>query len=139
MSLSAIRPFLRTRMNALGFTEWTDGFNFDNIPETILDKAYHISSPSADGRAVTMHDLQVDFGHEIEVFRKGFNDPAEAIDMIIEDMEDIICDLLDPEQRFDGHLNIEIKGFTLEPLNDENDNSVKATLSISVRVTLGVT
>lgn len=139
MSLSLVRSFLRDRMNGLGYVEWTDAFSTENIPSTILDKTYHILSPSADGRAINMHDLPIDFSQELSIFRRGFRNPAEAVDGVIADLEDIICDLFDPEQRFDGHLNIVLGGFTIEPLGDDNDNSVKATLNLSVQVTLGVT
>jgi hypothetical protein len=138
MSLSLVRPFIRTRLNELGFQEWPDGFNTENIPETLLDKAYHIATPSADFGTLNHHDQPIDLRQELSIFRKGFRDPAEAIDTIIGDCEDIVCDLLDPENRFDGHLNIVFRGFTIEPLNDENDNSVKAVLSFDVVVTLGV-
>lgn len=136
MTLTDVRDFLRTRMDALLFTEWQDGFNVNNIPDTILDKAYHILSPNAETVKLDMVILDMDFHQEIAVFRKGFRNPAEAIDAAIEDMETIIVDLISMANRFTGHLNVIPGGFTIEPLSDDNDNSVKATLNLRVKVLL---
>lgn len=139
MSLTGIRQFIRTNMDDLGFQEWTDAFNTDNIPNDILDKSYHILSTTVDESTVNMHDLPLEFEQQISVFRKGFRDPAQAVDTIIEDCENIICELMHPDNRFDGHVNTIFRGFTIAPLNAENDNCVKAILTFNVRVILGVT
>jgi hypothetical protein len=49
MSLTSVRPYFRTHCNALGFTEWMDGFNIENIPSTLIDMAYHIGPPQTTG------------------------------------------------------------------------------------------
>lgn len=139
MRLADIRPFLREVVTDLGFTEWPDGFNFENIPENISEKAYHILTPSGDGGPISMHDQQVSVVNQIRIFRKGFRDPGEAIDTIMSDLDNVICDLFHPEHRFNGHLNITLDGFEINPLSDSNDNSVVATLNVNVKVTLGVT
>ena len=139
MKLADIRPFLREALTDLGFTEWPDGFNFANIPENISEKAFHILNPSGDGGPISMHDQQVSVLSEIRLFRKGFRNPGETIDKIMADLDNVICDLFHPEKRFDGHLNITLNGFEINPLSDSNDNSVVATLNVNVKVTLGVT
>lgn len=139
MKLADIRPFLREVMNDQGFTEWPDGFNFENIPENIEEKAYHILTPSGDGGPISMHDQQIGVTNEIRIFRKGFRKPGETIDLIMSDLDNVICDMFHPENRFKGHLNITLDGFEINPLSDSNDNSVVATLNVNVKVTLGVT
>lgn len=139
MNLSIARTTIRSVMEDLGFEEWTDAFNIENIPETLLDKSFHILSPSASGVKLNMHDQVIDFEHHLTIFRRGFQNPAEAEDSIIEDCEDILCSILSPENRLVDKLNIKFEGFTIDPLNIENDNSVKATIILIVQVTLGVT
>lgn len=138
MTLNEVRGFLREHLNELGYREWKDAFAVDNIPSTIDDKSYHILSPAASGVQLNMRDQVIDFDQNVSIIRKGFRNPAEAVDRVVADVQTILCDLLAPENRVAGHLNVKFGGFTIEPLNDENDNSVRATINLSVQVSLGV-
>ena len=42
MSLSNIKSLFRTRLEGQSFEEWEDAFNLENIPNSSLDKAFHI-------------------------------------------------------------------------------------------------
>ncbi len=140
MSLSAGRTFLRERMDLLEFTEWANPFDSENVPDSQLDKTYQITSPSASGISLNQNDQIIEFENNIHIFRKGYQSPAEAVDSILADIEEILSDLLAPAQRLGGgHLNIIFGGFTIEPLNDDNNNSVKATINVRIKVALAVT
>lgn len=127
-------------MDGLGFEEWKlTAFENTPIPEHVMDKAYHISSPSAQSVSQNQNDLALDFEQHIAIYRRGFSDTSEAVDNVICDIQSVLDDLLAPAQRLgNGHLNIKFEDFTIEPVNTENDNSVKATLKLSVRLAIGL-
>jgi len=124
MSFSAVRPYFRTQLRALGFTEWTDAFNTDNIPSTRIEKAFHIENP--DGSRRDIYDQQsqdVELGVTIRTFRKGFRDPATAVDSALADLDAILARCLASERRLGTQIkNIVYNNHTITPLNDTNDN-----------------
>lgn len=124
MSFSLVRPYFRTNLRALGFTEWTDAFNFENIPSTRLEKAFHIENPSGSRRDVydpTSQDIELDV--TIRTFRKGFKDPAQAVDSAIADLEAILTRVLASDRRLGtGIKNVVYNNHTITPLADTNDN-----------------
>lgn len=123
---TAVRPYFRSNMNALNYTEWTDGFNIENIPSTKLEKIYHILTPSGSRRDVydqTSQDVELDV--TIRVMRKGFKNPAGAIDTTLVDLQNILNRCLDSERRLGAEIkNIAYNGHTITALNETNDNAV---------------
>ena len=80
MSLTSVRDYFRTRLDGLGFTEWTDGFDFEYVPETIIDGSYHLTVGSLS--LITSNHTVDDINYPIAIglYLKGFRDPASAID-----------------------------------------------------------
>jgi hypothetical protein len=141
MSLSVVRPFFRSVLNSQGYTEWTDGFNSENIPSTLLDLSYHIETLNFTGIRLNQSDQEIEMDVSVSLFFKGYRDPAEAIDLSIEKVEDFIKEVLKPSFRVgqftDGIKNITLQGFTLEPKDGTNDNLVKASVIFAVFVIIG--
>lgn len=139
MSLSTVRGYFRTKMDALVYQEWTDGFNFDNIPSTLLNKAYHIQSGTITGLRNNQNDQETSQIVTIRSFYKGFRDPASAIDTAVSETELIIKAMCAPTSRLatTGLTNVIFQDATLEPNSLSNDNIVKATLQFSVFVIIG--
>lgn len=140
MSLTAVRSYFRTRMDSLGHEEWTDGFNFDNIPETILDRSYHIESGPIAGNSQNQTTLDANSPVTLRLFLKGYRTPAEAIDSGISYGEAAICDIIKPSNA--NGVTIKDVNFTsmqILPLNSSNDNSVVVEMSFTVRIFLDVT
>jgi hypothetical protein len=139
MSMTLVRPFIRGRMNALGFREWADGFNTSNIPSTLLDKSYHIQSNNFVTIGLNQHSQDLNMQVILRVFRKGFRDVASGIDTSINDSETIIKDLLAPSVRIGtaGFKNIVFNNLGLEPI-ESNDNIIIASLDLNFLIVLGV-
>ena len=113
-------------MDALGFREWKDGFNFENIPETILDKAYHIETPSGSRRDVyDMQTQDVEMDVTVRLIRKGYRDPASGIDTTLVNLDAILARTLASSRRIGTNIkNIAYSSHTVQPLADSNDNAV---------------
>lgn len=131
--ITAIRPYFRARLNALGFREWKDGFNFENIPSTILDKSFHIEVPSGarlNAFDMTSNDITQDV--VVRVFFKGFRNPADAIDTAMLRYEQILESVLASENRIGVDIkNVYFSSMQILPLSDSNDNAVILEISFS--------
>ena len=131
--LTAMKPYFRARLNALGLREWTDGFNFENIPANILDKSYHLEFPS--GARVDAYDMTSnDITHDIvaRVFFKGFRNPSQAIDAALLKYEQILESVLASENRVGVAIkNIYLDSCQIRALSDSNDNAVILEITFS--------
>jgi len=125
-AFTAIRPYFRSNLVALGFKEWTDGFKVENIPSAKLEKAFHIESPTGSRRNSYDQQAQdVEIDVTIRTFRKGFKDPASAIDTTMSDLDTILTRCLASERRFGAQIkNITYNNHTISAINDTNDNAV---------------
>lgn len=139
---ASVRSYFRTRMNALGYTEWTDGFNFENIPNTLMSKKgrmYHISSPTS-GRsdAYDMTSQDIDQDVVVRVFFKGYKDAASAIDAAMAAKDTILGDVLDAVNRTSVLTNVFYNNDQIIELNDTNDNAAILELNFIARIVLCV-
>lgn len=136
MSIAAIKPYFSSKLVALGFEEWPDGFGDDNIPSTMLDKAFHQRFLSADSRSINQESFEMVVRHEVKVFIKGFNSPSTAIDEGLVLGQTIVASCLNLADYLDAGIKaLFFDGFTVDPYDDiNNDNIVVLTLSFSVRV-----
>jgi len=131
--LTQIRPYFRARLNGLSLREWKDGFNFENIPSTLLDKSYHIEMPSGarlDAFDMSSNDITQDV--VVRVFFKGFRNPTDAIDAAVLKYEQILEEVLESENRIGVQIkNIFFNSSQILPLSDSNDNAVILEITFS--------
>lgn len=80
MSLAEIRPYMRDILDGLGYDEWTDGFNFENIPSTIFNESYHLEVGVISAGVANQRAYRFTAPVLLRVFLKGFRSPSEAID-----------------------------------------------------------
>lgn len=138
MSLTNIRTYFRERFDGLSYLEHEDGFNRQNIPQTILNKSYHILVESVTGGPINQLDQRTSSGVLISVFFKGYRNVNEAIDDAISNVEIIIKDVCKIANRTSMLLNVVFEGCDFLPLSDTNDNSVLVEMRFSADVEIGV-
>ncbi len=137
MSLTNAVVIFQTQMDGLGYSEWQDAFNIENIPSTILDTSYHIDLSTGEAAVINSSALQEIGTVVLRVFRKGFRDTVAMRDEMLAEKDTIICDILAPAVRLQsGIKNIVYNSFALQPLSDSNDNSAILELNFSVVVYL---
>jgi hypothetical protein len=141
MAWSDVRPFFKTHLDLLAYTEWTEGF-FDiaNLPETLVDKAYHVIINDINGDKQNQADQESTLEVELSTFYKGYRYPAEAIDAAVAGSEEIMCALVSPLARTmtTGILNVVFNKANIAPIDNSNDNTVVVTHTYSVRVITAV-
>lgn len=138
MSLSNVRTYLRTRLDGLGYHEHVDGFNTENIAESVLDMAYHILVNSIDGGSINHTHQNTVSRVSVKVFHRGYRDVTEAIDTAIASLETIVRDVCKVANRTSSVFNVVFETCDFQPFSSANDNSVMIDISFSVSVILGI-
>jgi hypothetical protein len=139
MSLTEIRPYFRVHMKAEGFSEWADGFAIDNIPDNIIDYAFHISTPTVSGVVLNHTDQETETTVVVSYLIKGFRDPASAIDKVLEKGENILGRTQLASNRLtSGIKNVLFQDLSITPLAASNDNVVLGEMTFLVRVPLQI-
>ena len=118
-------PYFRARLNSLNYKEWEDAFNFDNIPQTRLDMAYHLEVGAIDSGPANQLAHQFSMPVVVRVFIKGGRDTKASRDDALSQSETILAEILKPSNR----LGIAIKdvqpdGLTLNVLDTSDDNDI---------------
>lgn len=140
MSLSAVRTYFRTRMKSLGYKEWTDGFASDNIPNTIVDRCFHMVTETPINTITQNHTtLDLLFPMTIHFFVKGFRDPASAIDKSLELGQGIVCDIIRPSNA-NGVTIKSVQFLDMIPIQlaESNDNDVILEMNFNVRLLMDI-
>lgn len=138
MSLTLVRGYFKTRLEGLGYSEWRDGFSVENVPETVLDKTFHVLLESVTGGSINHTHQDTVSAVIVRVFFRGYRDVTEAIDESISGLEGIVKDVCKVENRTSKILNVVFDGADFEPLNISNDNSVLLTIRFGAQVVIGV-
>lgn len=140
MSMTNVRSYLRYHAKSLGLTEWKDGFNSENIPDAMIDRAFWLDmSDVVTGVSRNQNDQVLNVPQSIKVFRKGHALPAEAIDAIVLLSENLIKAVVLPENALtqgNGIVNVLFDTCRYEPLSTTNDNVAVATLTFNFQVIL---
>ena len=129
MSLSDIRPYYRNIINALNldFQEHEDGFAFDNIPASLLDRSYHIQLGTGLGDPLNQTDQRIEMDVTLRLFFKGFRNVSDALDSTIGVAETVIANCLKLDNRGDrtkGVVNVQLGTLSVLPYADTNDNNI---------------
>ena len=141
MSLSNVRGYFRTHFDAESYTEWKDGFNKDDIPNSIINKSYHILSPTIVQQNHNQIHLELVETIETTFTLKGYRTPADAIDDAHTEIEDLLDRILGHSNRtksVSGIKNVVLDNIDIEPYSEDNDNMVRVTMRFSVLVMIDV-
>lgn len=129
MSLAVVRPYFRNIIDTLstgqglGYVEHRDAFNYNNIPGTELDQAYHLETGAIVNIAVDQLTYTIQFPVTVRLFRRGYNDTVQAHEDLIADTDSILAAILDPANKLDGTLFNVIPGsINYVQLSFDNDN-----------------
>lgn len=133
MGLIDVRDLFKNKMNSLGYTEWEDEFNIENIPSSILDKSFHVESGDIASTASNHQPYRFDCPITLRLFLSGYLKPAEAVDDAFVHCEEILSEILSPDYRL-GSLVHDVSPVTIavEPLSASNDNTVVLVITFNV-------
>jgi len=138
MSMTTVRSKFRSIMIAQGFTEWKDAFNED-IPNTIQHKAFQIQFRNVTGQGLNQHIQEIRCEAVIKFWYDGKRENWLAMDQVILLNENIIKAVIPASVRLAEPIkNILFNSFSIDPVDESNDNMLESSLSFTVHVILGV-
>lgn len=133
--ISRVRQYIRDRVNesTQGLKEWTDNFNFENIPKNRFNKSYHINIDVINSFQLDDQSLRDESNISLRIFFLSPKDNQSYVDNALDIAHEIRLRLIDPLKiRKDEHI-IEVICNSITPeffLN--NDNSIIINLNLSM-------
>ena len=128
--------------------EWTDALVFDdanNIPSTLLNTRHHIELSNWTSSPAQDLSVQDQFSVTLTIFKKGFTDPQDALDDLLDKALCIKHQLINPQnvEAFKTLNNAAIDAVenttgTASEIDASNDNIIKIALEFNVRLFFGV-
>lgn len=137
MSLTSVVPYFRTAMNSLNHTEWKDAFSDDNIPSTLMDRAYHILVSETNNIKQNQDLIELEQAVSVKLYVKGYRTTSDGRDRAITYQENVIKEILETDRRaasYSGIKNVKYTGGGLTELSQDNDNLIRITLNFNCHV-----
>lgn len=133
---SQVRTFFNQIIKDSGpFREWKDAFNFENIPNNIIDRSYHLEIESIQSQAQNDATSDENMSVTLRVFFKGLREVQPQLDKAFDECFVIKTNLI-RRPNFIGQANIKSVIFnSLAPsFPTSNDNLILMTFNFTVRL-----
>lgn len=132
MSLSVPRTKLIADMKALGYNQIQDAFDFQNVGNTRLEKAFHIeqgriSAISHDQQTVTFSNIQT-----IRFWEKGKKKTSDLMGDSLTSTDTILAAIMAIANRVDGVSKIDLVEIQFVPHSSDNDDIVRGELVLDI-------
>lgn len=138
MSLTAPIQYAVKELTKLGYTEWEEPFDPENIPSSLMDKAFHVSMDPFNGFVKENVSQAIDVPVTVRCFFKGFRTPKDARDEAIAQCDEIIADMINATNFRSFSIpitGVQFDSGRIDPFeNDQNDNVVVAVLTFVFRI-----
>jgi hypothetical protein len=135
MSFSGAKAYARGLMTDLGYTEWLDGFNFENIPRTLQNRAYHLELGQATIASTHQDNHAGTVPLTVRVLLGGFRNPKSKIEEAAALAETIVDEFVKPSNRLtqttsgNGKLvNVRFVDKSIVAHGPTNDNLMRAVI-----------
>lgn len=137
MSLTSVRNYFRDRLDGLGYEEYQDGFDFDNVGENIIDGLYHLQAGTITLNSQNQTVIDMTYPIAVRLYLHGYRDPASAVDSSIGAGEQIICDLVKVENAHQTNIK-DVRFVSMEPLpkDVQQDNIILLEMFFDCQVVL---
>jgi len=136
MSLASVRPFFRSRLNALGFKEHIDAFDDENRAQNKLEKLYRLESGPASGSpsSQTVHIFEVPIALVITL--KGVGDKnVDLSDRAWIVAEEVLADFLPIATRNGTAIKDIVPGdISISPYSVTDDNDLILNMAFTATV-----
>lgn len=128
--------YCRDRLTSLGLAEWTDAFNSENIPRTLLDDTFHIEIGTVSRKFEHHDNIEINVPLTIRTFGRSFVDTGEGRDNAISLADTIIDEFVKAENRLNDTdiKTIQFDNMNLNALNESNDNSLVLVLDFTALI-----
>lgn len=131
--LNKFIPYVRSKLDLMGYMEHVDEYDDDNIAATIIDRSYKITPGSLSSSRSNHSDFEWTFPVTVDLWFRGFNKPSDALDYAIERVESFLDNTLDLGDRFNvaGLREIYSTSIDFKPLSESNDCIIQASIGLT--------
>ena len=129
--------YAQARMEALGYEEWEDDFNHENIPQNKLEDVYQIEVGSISGGQQNQYDLEILVPLKVYFFVAPKRDVLANRDSALSALDTLVAAFVLGSNRLaygSGLKDVRFKNAALEKLADSNDNGMKVTAEFDALV-----
>ena len=147
--LTQVRDYIKTRVTAEDstFQEWTDSLeNIGNIPNTVLDRTYHITLAGITSSTNNDAFIQDSFSVIVTIFKRAYTDPVVNRDVVLQKANCFRLNFIDPENvetykaANDGNIeDVQSVSITPSEIDVTNDNIIQVEIELNVRLFFGIT
>lgn len=133
MSFVTPRSNIVTIMKNLGYKKLKDAFDFENVGNTKLEKAFHLEqgpiNPSGhhQGNISLLNEMTLRF------YSKGKRDTEDLMGDALVELDTICNGVLAISNRINGVTNILFGGFNAVPHSDDNDDIIRGELNLTIQ------
>jgi hypothetical protein len=143
MSFQDLRPYFQGRIAAADsdYQEWTDAFSEENIPDSLINKSYHLSYGDFNlSSGLQNGDFNYNGFVTLNVYFKGYAAPIDTIDSAWAKAQTIIQECCKHSQRLtqSNIKNILAQSVGVSPLGRSNDNIIRLTIVFNCKVIIAV-
>ncbi len=135
MSFATPRSNLFAIMESLGFVAVKNAIDFENIGDTKLDKAFHVTQETVSSDAHDQQTVGVDNPQTLRFYNKGKKDTNVTMTKTLEELDTIMNRIMDIKNRTDGVRNILFDEFSAVEHSDDNNDIIRGELSITYKQT----
>ena len=147
---SDIRKYFNKEIQSVDsdLKEWKDALVYDdaaNIPSTLLNNRYHIEIGSWSSTPAQDLSVQDQFSVILSIFKKGFDEPQDVLDELLDKALCIKAQLINPQNvetfkqvNTSAIEAVENTSGTAGEIDSTNDNIIKIALEFNVRLYFGV-
>lgn len=128
-------------MNTLGYREWTDAFNFQNIPKPLQNTAYHLELGEATLEKVDQDNQTVVQPLRVRILFAGQSDPNAKRATVDVAGKAVVTSFQLPENRLtqavvnsEKILNVIFQSKTIDVIDVTNDNSMFLVLNFDFKL-----
>jgi hypothetical protein len=139
-----MRDYLKQTIVAVlpDMKEWTGSLeDIGNIPQTILDRTYHIAIGAGSAGGLSDHHVEDSFSVVVTLFKRGYSEPVVARDSVLQTANCIRLAVVSPTNieayKAANEGNIEAitpSSITPSEIATSNDNIIKVEINFTVRL-----
>lgn len=127
---SVPRAKLSAIMEALGYTKVRDAFDFQDVGNTKLNKAFHIEQGTITPESHDQATIDVDNPQTVRFYNKGNTDTDDVMTVTLLEADSIMNEAMDISARIDGIRNVMFSEFSAVPHSDDNNKIVRGELTL---------
>lgn len=138
MSWVDVYDLFTDRCTAKDCKEWEEPFDDQNIPATLIDRAFQQRTLSISGDSLSNKDFVSVVNHQVVLYFKGFREPKLALREGLTKAQEIISYVLSHRYGFKPSIqSVQFLDAVPDPLSDvQNDNIIAVRITFAVRVNI---